>query len=102
MGVLHGASWFQLTPDYDAAMIEHANLHPTHPDPRFDAIERSQLVFHWPDSDPRPRKSNGQFARKDARVAVARNSARNGHRPVDGADRVGDAGPAAGVPGARA
>lgn len=69
MGILHGTAGFQLTPDYDALLASHANLNPDHPDPRFDAEERAQLVFRWPDSDPAPpvkvpRRRNGQFAKK--------------------------------------
>ena len=72
MAVLHGSEGFVLTPEYDAALAEFVNLNPDHPDPRFDAIERALLVFHWPDSDPPApvmtngyrRAKNGQFAKK--------------------------------------
>jgi len=53
MGILHGTESFSLTPEYDMVLAEYANTNPEHSDPRFDTMECTLLVFHWPDSEPK-------------------------------------------------
>ena len=51
-----------MTSIYDVLLAEWANLHPEHPDPRFNEEEAEPLTFRWP-ATVKARAANGRFVK---------------------------------------